>query len=310
MKLAFMGTPDFALPTLKALIEDPKHEVTGVFTQPDKPRGRGRHLQAPSVKQLAIEFGLPVFQPNRLKDNDEIYTFLRKSDLDAVIVVAYGKMIPDDMLEIPRLGFINVHASLLPFFRGAAPINRAILNGSKTTGVSIMDIDSGMDSGPVYLQAEMTIDENEDATELSGKLSVLGAEKLIETLALLGKGEIEPKPQKHDKASFAPMLKKEEGKIDWNNDPVTIHNMIRALVPWPCAYTSMGRKTLKIWKGTYILEDHSLPNGTLVKTGIDLKIACSGGYIIPHILQVEGKRSMESSAFSCGLHLSQIVLGK
>jgi methionyl-tRNA formyltransferase len=310
MKLAFMGTPDFALPTLKALIENPEHEVIDVFTQPDKPRGRGRHLQAPPVKQLALESGLPVLQPNRLKDNDEIYTFLRKANLDAVIVVAYGKMIPADMLEIPRLGFINIHASLLPFFRGAAPINRAILNGCTTTGVSIMHIDTGMDSGPVYLQAGMTIDENDDATELSRKLSLLGAEKLMETLVLLDKREIRPTPQEHDKASFAPMLKKEEGNIDWNNDPVTIHNMIRALVPWPCAFTSMGRKTLKIWKGTYMFEDHDLPNGTLVKNGIDLKIACSGGYIIPHILQVEGKRSMESSAFSCGLHVSQIVLGK
>jgi methionyl-tRNA formyltransferase len=310
MRLAFMGTPDFALPTLRALIDTALHEVVLVITQPDKPKGRGRQLQAPPVKQLALEMGIPVLQPERLKHNDEIYSSLTEAGLDAVIVVAYGKMIPADMLEIPRHGFINVHASLLPFYRGAAPINRAILAGEPTTGVSIMRIDAGMDSGPVFLQAETPIEESEDAEILSKRLSELGAIKLTETLELLGKGQLSPTPQDHERATYAPMLKKEEGEIDWGNDVKTIHNMIRAFVPWPCAYTYMGTKTLKIWSGSCRSETHEIINGTLVKDGARLKIACSGGFIIPHVLQLEGKKAMESNAFSCGIHESRMMLGK
>lgn len=310
MRLAFMGTPDFALMSLQALIDAAEHEVVLVITQTDKPKGRGRQLQPPPVKQLAGEMGIPVLQPERLKHNDEIYSSLVQAGLDAVIVVAYGKMIPADMLEIPRHGFINVHASILPFYRGAAPINRAILAGEPKTGVSIMRIDAGMDSGPVYLQAEIPIEESEDAEVLSKRLSELGAIKLTETLELLDKGELSPTPQDHDRATYAPMLKKEEGEIDWGNDVKTIHNMIRAFVPWPCAYTFMGTKTLKIWSGSYQSENHEFINGTLVKDGARLKIACSGGFIIPHVLQLEGKKAMDSNAFSCGIHESHIMLGK
>jgi len=310
MRLAFMGTPNFALPTLQALIDADSHEVVAVITQPDKPKGRGRQLQPPPVKQLAQQWGIPVFQPDRLRDNSEIYSFLAQSRLDAVIVVAYGKMIPADMLEIPVNGFINVHASLLPFYRGAAPINRAILAGEATTGVSIMRIDAGMDSGAVFLQAAIPIDETHDAQLLAEQLSQLGAIKLIETLELLEKGQISSTPQDHEQATLAPMLKKEEGEINWNNDPKTIHNMIRAFVPWPCAYTYMGTKTLKIWSGSYSNQPHELPNGTLIKEGAKLKIACSGGFILPHALQLQGKKAMDSQAFSCGMRESRIILGK
>lgn len=309
MRLAFMGTPDFALPTLKALVGAQDHEVVSVITQSDKPKGRGRLLQAPPVKQYAMEKGILVLQPERLRENREIYQALEQAHLDAVIVVAYGKMIPADMLTIPEFGFINVHASLLPSFRGAAPINRAILAGCTETGVSIMQIDSGMDSGPVYLQAVLPIDENEDALSLTKKLSELGAHKLMETLSSLAQGSISPQPQDHEQATLAPMLKKEEGEIDWEDDPVRIHNMIRAFVPWPCAYTSMGSKTLKILAASYSREDHDLTKGTLIKDGQDLKIACSRGFILPHVVQVEGKKAMESRAFSCGLHDSHMILG-
>ena len=310
MRLAFMGTPDFALPTLRALADAACHEVVSVITQPDKPKGRGRQLQAPPVKQFAQERGIQVLQPDRLRDNAGIYSALARSRLDAVIVVAYGKMIPADMLEIPHNGFINVHASLLPFYRGAAPINRAILAGEKTTGVSIMRIDAGMDSGPVFLQAATPIEETEDAQSLWKRLSELGAIKLLETLELLDKGGISSTPQDHEQATYAPMLKKEEGEIDWGNGPKTIHNMIRAFVPWPCAYTYMGTKTLKIWSGSYSNETHEFLNGTLVKDGAKLKIACSGGFIIPHTLQLEGKKAMDSQAFSCGIQESRTILGK
>ena len=214
------------------------------------------------------------------------------------------------MLEIPRQGFINVHASLLPYFRGAAPINWAILAGCDITGVSIMRIDAGMDSGPVLLQAQTPINETDDAIALAKRLSNLGAIHLIKTLELLDKGEITDTQQDHEKATYAPMLKKDQGEIDWGSDPVTIHNMIRALVPWPCAYTYMGSKILKIWAGSYTKDYHEFPEGTLIKEGPALKIACSGGFIIPQTLQLEGKKAMESQAFSCGIHDSNTTLGK
>lgn len=310
MRLAFMGTPDFALPAIQALADTQNHEVVCVITQPDKPKGRGRHLMAPPVKQYALEKDIPVLQPERIKGNREIYASLDQLGLDAVIVVAYGKLLPADMLEIPKKGFINVHASLLPYFRGAAPINRAILNGCTSTGVSIMKIDAGMDSGPVYLRAQIPISEDDDAMILSTKLSVLGADKLLEALDLLERDQITPVPQDHEQATYAPMLTKDEGEIAWNCDPVTIHNMIRALVPWPCAYSHMGSKTLKIWKASYLAEDHDLPAGTLVKDSSGLRITCSGGFIIPTTLQLEGKKIMDSYAFSCGLRDERIRLSK
>lgn len=309
MKLAFMGTPEFALPTLQALIDSKDHEVLSVITQPDKPKGRGQHFQMPPVKLLALEHGIPVLQPSRIKENAEIADLLRQLDLDAAIVVAFGKMIPDAMLAIPRYGFINIHASLLPRFRGAAPINRAILEGCTTTGISIMQIDSGMDSGPVFLESAVTIPDDEDAVSLSRRLSRLGAEKLLIALDLLSQGKITPSPQNDEEASYAPMLTKEEGEIDWCKDPRTIHNMVRGLVPWPCAYTSMGSKTLKVLRSTYSLLDHDLACGTMRKEGTGISIACRGGFIIPEIVQLEGKKAMDSRSFSIGLHMSEVMLG-
>ncbi|MFA5652935.1 MAG: methionyl-tRNA formyltransferase [Desulfomonilia bacterium] len=309
MRLAFMGTPEFALPSLKSLIEAGGHRVLSVVTQPDKPKGRGRRLMMPPVKELALAKGIPVVQPQRLRGNAELAGMLRDLALDTVIVVAYGKMIPEEMLAIPAHGFINVHASLLPAFRGAAPINRAILAGCATTGVSIMEIDSGMDSGPVFLQSEVPILEDEDAAGLSTRLSALGAEKLLETLDLLERGRIEAKPQEHDKATYAPMLKKEEGEIDWNSDPRSIHNMVRGLLPWPCAYTSFESKVLKILKSTYCFKEHAIEFGTMSRTGRELTIACRQGFLLPQVLQVEGKKAVDARAFSNGLHASRVMLG-
>lgn len=310
MRLAFMGTPEFALPSLKALIGAPGCEVLCVITQPDKPSGRGRRLQMPPVKEEASIHGIPVLQPQTLKENTGVADTLRDLALDAVIVVAYGKMIPDAMLTIPARGFINVHASLLPLFRGAAPINRAILEGCSVSGVSIMQIDAGMDSGPVFLKSEVPISDEEDAVSLSARLSALGAEKLLETLRLLEQGKIAAVPQEHEKATYAPMLKKEEGEIDWSRDPRTIHNMIRGLVPWPCAYTGLGPKTLKILKSSYLYRDHELMPGTMSRHDHDLMIACKGGFVIPRMVQVEGKKAMDSRTFFNGLHASRVMLGR
>ncbi len=310
MRLAFMGTPDFALPSLSALIHAEEHDLKCVITQADKPKGRGMHIQSPPVKEMALMHGLPVYQPVTLKNNTDILNLITKGGFDAVIVVAYGKIIPVEMLSIPRFGFLNVHASLLPKFRGASPINRAIMNGCKTTGVSIMFIDAGMDSGPVFMQSQTTIGDEEDAISLSERLSVLGAEKLMKTIELIELEKITPTPQDHTLATYAPMLKKEEGEIDWNQDAKTIYNMIRALVPWPCAYTHLNGKMLKILSASYELGEQGPRFGTLIKDRRGLKIVCKGGFIIPHTLQLEGKMSLDSQAFSCGLKAEQAMVGR
>ena len=308
MRLAFMGTPVFAVPALSALMES-KHDIAFVITQPDKPKGRGMHLQAPPVKELAGKVGLEVFQPQALKNNTEIHDLFTSSKLDAVIVVAYGKMIPTDMLIIPSIGFLNIHASLLPDLRGASPINRAIMAGYTTTGISIMQIDEGMDSGPVYLQASIPISATDDAENLALRLSALGAPKLLETLALIEDEKMRPVPQDHAGSTYAPMLTKEDGKIDWGREPRSIHNMIRGLVPWPCAYTYLDGKMLKIMSGSYEINDHGIMYGTLLKEKSGVKIACAGGYIIPKILQLEGKKTLDAAAFSCGLKADEAILG-
>ncbi|MGC9323835.1 MAG: methionyl-tRNA formyltransferase [Desulfomonilia bacterium] len=309
MKLAFMGTPEFALPSLKALIEERGHVLSCIITQPDKPKGRGRSLQSPPVKELALRYSLPVFQPERLKANQEIHRTLESHGLDAVVVVAYGKMIPDEMLELPRYGFINVHASLLPEFRGAAPINRAIMSGRKKTGVSIMKVESEMDAGPVYLQAETPITEEDDAVSLLERLSSIGAQKLLETLSLISQDNLEPIPQDHSRATYAPMIRREEGKIDWEKDVEEIHNTVRGLVPWPCAYTYLESRILKILKTACIRTTTDLKPGTLIKEGSTLKVVCSGGFLSLLRLQLEGKRPMDSQAFACGLRHGITILG-
>jgi methionyl-tRNA formyltransferase len=309
MRLAFMGTPVFAVPTLSALTES-KHDIAFVITQPDKPKGRGMHVQGTPVKELAQKVGLKVYQPQALKNNGEIRDLFATSQLDAVIVVAYGKMIPADMLSIPRIGFLNIHASLLPDLRGASPINRAIMAGYTATGISIMQIDEGMDSGPVYLQSSIPISATDDAENLSLGLSALGPLKLLETLTLIEETKIKAVPQDHTRSTYAPMLTKEEGKIDWGKDPRSIHNMIRGLVPWPCAYTYLDGKMLKIMSGSYEINDHGIMNGALLKEKSGVKVACSGGYIIPKILQLQGKKALDATAFSCGLKTGKTILGQ
>jgi methionyl-tRNA formyltransferase len=310
MRLAFMGTPMFALPSLSELIHAQEHNLQCVITQADKPRGRGMLTQSPPVKEMALHNGLYVYQPLVLKNNDEFYDLITKGDFDAVIVVAYGKMIPADLLSIPKFGFINVHASLLPEFRGSSPINRAIMAGRKTTGVSIMQIEAGMDSGPVFLQAQTDIKDADNAVSLTDRLSKLGAEKLMETLSLIEQGKIEPTPQDHAQATYAPMLTKEDGEIDWSQDPVGIYNKIRGLVPWPCAYTYMNGKMLKILSASFELGEQGIEKGTFIKDRMGLKISCKGGFIIPHTVQLEGKKVLDSLSFSRGLKSEQLMVGR
>lgn len=309
MRLAFMGTPGFALPTLHALIASGEHQVELVVTQPDKQKGRGMKMLPPPVKEAALGFCLPIMQPERLKHNTEMFENFVRLDLDAVIVVAYGRIIPAEMLAIPRHGFINVHASVLPVLRGAAPINWAILCGYPTTGVSIMQLDEGLDTGPVYSTASCPITIQDDAVTLSERLARLGAEKLLEVLPMISADGIRLEPQDHARATYAPLLKKEDGLIDWTKDTLMIERMVRGLVPWPCAFTGMGGKILRIWKASYLLERHDCKPGTLIKDQ-GLRIACHDGFIIPEILQLEGKQVLDMHAFANGLRANKIMLGE
>ncbi|HLF84049.1 MAG TPA: methionyl-tRNA formyltransferase, partial [Blastocatellia bacterium] len=213
MKLIFMGTPDFSVPSLERLIHD-GHEVAAVFTQPDKPAGRGKHLHAPPVKTLALEHGIVVHQPAKIKSNDEARAIFEAISPDACVVVAYGKILPAWMLAIPRLGCINVHASLLPKYRGAAPINWAIAHGERETGVTIMQMDAGMDTGPMLTQRSIPIGDDATAPQLSVRLAQLGAELLSETLPRVERGEVAPQTQDDSEATYAPMLKREDALID------------------------------------------------------------------------------------------------
>lgn len=310
MRLAFMGTPEFAVPTLAALVESRGHDLIFVVTQPDKPQGRGMHLQSPPVKDLAVKEGIRVVQPVTLRGNADIRKLFSDSRLDAAVVVAYGKMIPEDWLSIPRLGFINVHASLLPEFRGAAPINRAIMAGRSMTGISIMQIDAAMDAGPVFLQASTPIAADEDAVSLAGRLSILGAEKLMEALPLIEEGQIRPQPQDHARASYAPMLRKDEGEIDWSRPCQTICTMIRGLLPWPCAHTYQNGKMLKILRASCEHAEPGCTPGTLLKGRRNVRIACGDGFVIPLELQLEGKKAASSEAFTCGLKTDRVLLGR
>jgi len=308
MKLIFMGTPEFALPSLKILAESEKHEVALVITQPDKPKGRGLHLEHPPVKVMAMKHDIPVMQPQKIKGNMEVIQAFEEIRPDAAIVVAYGRIIPVELLNMPPRGFINVHASLLPAFRGASPINHAILSGAEKTGISIMKLDEGLDTGPVYESREIEIGRD-DAIMLSKRLSATGAELLTRVLDRIENDSVEPEPQDNSAATYAPLLKKEDGLINWNRKAVEIENMVRGLLPWPCAYTGIEGKMLKILKARIEETAHGITPGTMIKEASRLKIACGNGFIIPLTLQLEGKQAMDAKPFANGLKVNEIILG-
>src|SRR5437868_7561548 len=245
MRLIFMGTPEFAVPSLKRLLAD-GHAVAAVFTQPDKPAGRGKHLHTPPVKQLALEHGIAVYQPAKIKTNEEVRAVFEALQPDACIVAAYGKILPEWLLRIPRLGCINVHASLLPGYRGAAPINWAIANGERETGITIMQMDAGMDTGPVLAARAIHIGERETASQLSIRLSQLGADVLSETLPKIEQGRITPIAQDNAQATYAPILKREDGLINVKLTAQEISNRVRAFEPWPGVFTTFRGQRLMI----------------------------------------------------------------
>ena len=233
MKIVFMGTPEFAVPSLKALV-GAGHEICGVFTQPDKPKNRGMKLQEPPVKEYALSIGLPVFQPAKVRDGEAL-GILQALNPDLIAVAAYGKILPVDILALPRLGCVNVHSSLLPKYRGAAPINWAILNGEDETGVTIMYMAEGMDTGDILTQAKTPIGLNENAAQLFVRLADIGAGLLVETVAALEAGKVSPVPQDSARASYAPMLSKEQSPLDWTRSARQLHDHVRGLYPWPSA---------------------------------------------------------------------------
>ncbi|MBR4242003.1 MAG: methionyl-tRNA formyltransferase, partial [Eubacterium sp.] len=251
MKIVFMGTPDFAVPCLEKLNKS-NNEVVGVFSQPDKPVGRKQILTPPPVKAYAIENGIPVFQPEKLKDGKAL-EIIRKLSPDIIVVVAYGRILPKEILTAAKYGCINVHASLLPKYRGAAPIQWAVINGEEKTGVCVMQMDEGLDTGDILLVRECSIGENETSAELFDKLSLIGADALLETLSLIESGNIKPIKQPEGDFGYAKMITKELCPIDWNKSAREVHNLIRGLQTWPVATTVINSKTVKIHKS--ILSD-------------------------------------------------------
>ncbi len=299
LKVLFVGTPAFAVPSLEALLRS-SHKLAAVITQPDRPAGRGRIPKPSPVKQLALKAGLKLMEPPRVEHPgclDEI----RLLEPDVGVVVAYGRILPSSFLKIPRFGCLNLHASLLPRHRGAAPVAWAILMGDEFTGVSVMQMDEGLDTGPVMATVKTPIGPQEDAQELSQRLSRLGADLLLETLGKLEEGGLVPSPQKHEEATYAPRLRKQDGRIAWEETAERIARKVRALVPWPSAYTYWGGRRLKILKARALaLESGQRPGRVIKAKGENLWIATGGGTLQVLELQPEAKTAMTAQAFLSG----------
>ncbi|HTM47089.1 MAG TPA: methionyl-tRNA formyltransferase [Bryobacteraceae bacterium] len=303
MDLIFFGTPVFAVPTLKRILET-GHRVQAVITQPDRPKGRSQAVSPSPVKEAALAYGLPLFQPERIR-RPEVVERLAAMKADAMVVVGYGQIIPQSIIDLPRFGIINVHGSLLPKYRGAAPIQWSIINGEKVTGVTTMRIDAGLDTGDMLLKAETAIGPEETAVELGQRLAPMGAELLVETLAGLEAGTLVPERQDSTQATLAPILKKEDGWIAWNSPAQAIHNRVRGLLPWPGAYTRFRGQTLHIWKSKLGPPAGGAP-GSLRRTGRSLVAAGGDGAGLELLeIQLEGKKRMSGEAFANGQRLQE-----
>ena len=302
MRIVFMGTPEAAVPTLRRLLDD-SHEVVAVWTQPDRPAGRGNKLAAPPVKVLAQLFGLKIHQPEKIR-TDEAKSLFASHNADLAVVVAYGRILPREFLIAPKRGCLNVHFSLLPLYRGAAPVNWAIINGEAKTGVTTMFIEEELDSGPILLHQETQIGERETAPELMGRLAETGADLLGQTLTQLD--DITPRPQRDRDATFAAMLRKEDGVIDWSKDAFTIERMIRGFQPWPNAYTKYKGNRLILWRAQAAISQESkgLPGAVLTSETDGLLLKCGGDTVLRLLeVQPEAKRRMDVRDFLNGTHL-------
>jgi methionyl-tRNA formyltransferase len=304
MRIVFMGTPEAAVPTLNQLLTD-GHEVVAVWTQPDRPSGRGNKLTASPVKQFALEHGLTVHQPAKIKTEEALETF-KSHNADLAVVVAYGRILPETFLSTPKRGCVNVHFSLLPAYRGAAPVNWAIVNGEKETGVTTMFIEPSLDTGPILLQRSTPIGAEENASQLMERLSVTGAELLGETLRRFV--ELTPQPQDHDRATFAPILKREDGLIDWSISATEIERCVRGFQPWPNAHTRIDSKRFTIWSAEVLSMTHTGAPGEIGEIveaqGDNLVVTCGGQSALRlNEVQPEAKRKMSVRDFLNGTHL-------
>lgn len=299
MRILFMGTPDFAVASLRALVEA-GHEICGVFTQPDKPKNRGHKMTPPPVKEYALTQNLPVFQPLKMKDGTAL-AIVQELQPELIVVAAYGRILPEEILQAAPYGAINVHSSILPKYRGAAPINWAILNGETVTGDTIMYMAKELDAGDIIRCAETAIDPDEDAQELTARLAELGAKTLVEVVADMGRGTVTRTPQDHSRSTYAPMLDKSLSPMDFTRSAQVLHNQVRGLIPWPCATMALQGKTVKVFR-TQVGEETSAAPGTVVaadKRGI--AVACGDGRTLRVTeLQPEGGKRMAAAAYLAG----------
>lgn len=298
MKIIFMGTPDFAVGTLRSLAEA-GHEITLVVSQPDKPKGRGHAMVPTPVKAVAGELGIPVFQPVKIREAKDV---LEKTEADVCVVAAFGQIIPASILHMKKYGCINVHASLLPKYRGAAPIQWAVIDGEKESGVTIMQMDEGLDTGDMLAKAIVPLDEKETGGSLFDKLSEAGGRLCVETLAKLEKGEITPEKQGESPTAYASMLDKKMGNIDWNKSAVVIERLVRGLNPWPSAYTHLDGKTLKIWACDVLPQSASKgESGEILEVTKDaIHVQTGDGILVLREIQLAGKARMDAGAFLRG----------
>ena len=313
MNIVFMGTPDFAVAALEAIIEA-GHRVTAVVTQPDKPKGRGSKVQMPPVKECAVAHGIPVFQPVKIKDAESV-DILRTYEADVFVVAAFGQILSEEILTMPEFGCVNIHASLLPKYRGSAPIQWAIINGDKTTGVTIMQMDRGIDTGDMLLKTEVVIDPRETGDSLHDKLAQAGAGLIVEALAKIESGDVTPVKQNDEESSHVGMLQKSMGKIDWQQSAQSLDRLIRGLISWPGAFTVRHGKTLKIWEEEVAMQeelpessaeirpDHAEP-GTVILVERDAFYVQTGGGVLKILaVQPEGKKRMAVRDYLLGYQM-------
>jgi methionyl-tRNA formyltransferase len=303
MRILFCGTPQFAVPTLKHLLAQPDFELLAVITQPDRPRGRGQELSFSAVKQTALTAKIPVHQPEKIRA-PEVQEILQGYSPDFIVIIAYGQIIPARLLPIPKYGWINLHASLLPKYRGAAPINWAIVNGETRTGFTTMRIDAGMDTGDILWQQELEIGAMETAPELAARLSEAGAPLMAETLRGLAAGKIAPRPQDHSQATLAPMLKRDDGRIDWNRTAKEIYNRMRGFAPWPGAHSIFRGHFCHLWGEPVSNKKSDAPPGTLFLEDNEMLVVCGGATVLRlSAVQLEARNRVSAFEFANGARL-------
>jgi methionyl-tRNA formyltransferase len=307
LKIVFCGTPEFAVPSLERLATERDVTIAAVVTQPDRPRGRGQEMQSSAVKLKALELGLHVYQPEKLR-SDSALDFFKRVAPDAVVIIAYGQIVPPSLLDVPHYGWLNLHASLLPKFRGAAPIQWAIAEGETMTGVTVMRIDKGLDTGPTLARVETPIGPDETAPELMRRLADLGAPLLADTLAKYTRGELQPVEQDHEMASFAPIIKKEHGRITWSHTAQKIYNRIRGFQPWPGAYSSFRGQVCHLWGRPASRERGAAlapsPEGTIAQSQQQVLAACGERtWLAVEEVQLEGRKRVSARDFANGARL-------